>query len=54
MGFRDFITTTEVTENTEKEESCLTGKIIGATIEVHRALGPGGDKEYSSCDITGS
>jgi len=34
--------TTENTEYTEKEESdTLTGDIIGAAIEVHRALGPG-------------
>ena len=34
--------TTETTEYTEKEESdTLTGDIIGAAIEVHRALGPG-------------
>ena len=34
--------TTENSEHTEKEESdTLTGDIIGAAIEVHRALGPG-------------
>ena len=34
--------TTERTEYTEKEEfDTLTGDIIGAAIEVHRALGPG-------------
>ena len=33
-------TTTEITEPTEKIDS-LTGKIIQAAIEVHRALGPG-------------
>ena len=34
--------TTEFTEHTEKGESnALTGKIIGAAIEIHRALGPG-------------
>jgi GxxExxY protein len=34
--------TTENTEDTEKEDSnSLTGKIIGASIEIHRALGPG-------------
>ena len=35
--------TTESTEDTEKEEESgsLTGKIIGAAIDIHRALGPG-------------
>ena len=34
--------TTESTEHAEKEEpNSLTGKIIGAAIEIHRALGPG-------------
>ena len=33
--------TTEITEYTEREESdSLTGDIIGAAIEVHRAWGP--------------
>ena len=32
--------TTESTEHTEKEElDPLTGKIIGAAMEIHRALG---------------
>ncbi len=39
--------TTESSEVTEKEEAKkektdpLTGKIIGASIDIHRALGPG-------------
>ena len=34
--------TTESSEVTEKEkEGSLTGKIIGASIGIHRALGPG-------------
>ena len=41
MDYINF-STTENTELTEKEESSsLTGKIIGAAIEIHRALGPG-------------
>ena len=37
----DFLTT-EITEHTEEERlDLLTGKIIGAAIEIHRALGPG-------------
>ena len=40
MALKNF-TTTEITEHTEKEETnALTSKIIGAAIEVHRALGP--------------
>jgi PD-(D/E)XK nuclease superfamily len=35
------IFTTEHAEHAENEESSLTGKIIGAAIDVHRALGPG-------------
>ena len=44
-------TTTEVTEITEKKDnSTLTGKIIGAAIEVHRALGPGLlESAYEAC-----
>ena len=43
--------TTENTELTEKEEtSSLTGKIIGAAIEIHRALGPGLlESAYEAC-----
>jgi len=43
--------TTEFTEHTEKEESnFLTGKIIGAAIEIHRALGPGLlESAYEAC-----
>ena len=45
--------TTESTEHTEKEgSSTLTGKIIGAAIEVHRALGPGLlESAYETCLI---
>jgi GxxExxY protein len=45
--------TTESTEPTEKEESSsLTGKIIGAAIEIHRALGPGLlESAYEACLI---
>ena len=43
--------TTEVTESTEKrDDSTLTGKIIGAAIEVHRTLGPGLlESAYEAC-----
>ena len=43
--------TTEFTEPTEKGESnALTGKIIGAAIEIHRALGPGLlESAYEAC-----
>ena len=45
--------TTESTEATEKEESnSLTGKIIGAAIDVHRSLGPGLlESAYETCLI---
>ena len=45
--------TTESTEHTEKEESSsLTGKIIGAAIEIHRALRPGLlESAYEACLI---
>lgn len=45
--------TTESTDHTEKEESnSLTGKIIGAAIEVHRTLGPGLlESTYEACLI---
>lgn len=45
--------TTESTEHTEKEEqNSLTGKIIGAAIEIHRALGPGLlESAYEACLI---
>ncbi len=47
------ILTTESTEHTEKEDSnSLTGKIIGAAIEIHRALGPGLlESAYEACLI---
>ncbi|MBX9743795.1 MAG: GxxExxY protein [Chlamydiales bacterium] len=39
----------EITELTEKENT-LTGKIIGAAINVHRALGPGLlESAYEAC-----
>jgi GxxExxY protein len=45
--------TTESTELTEKEDSnSLTGKVIGAAIEIHRALGPGLlESAYEACLI---
>lgn len=47
------IFTTESTENTEgrkREEVELTGKIIGAAIDVHRLLGPGLlESAYEAC-----
>ena len=40
----------ESTELTEKEENGLTGKIIGAAIDVHRVLGPGLlESAYETC-----
>jgi GxxExxY protein len=46
----NIFTTTESAEPTENEESNLTGKIIGAAIEVHRALGPGLlESAYEAC-----
>jgi GxxExxY protein len=52
MDYINF-STTENTELTEKEEaSSLTGKIIGAAIEIHRALGPGLlESAYEACLI---
>lgn len=48
MDFNLF--TTEIAERTENEESNLTGKIIGAAIDVHRALGPGLlESAYEAC-----
>ena len=45
-----FFTTTEPAELTENEETALTGKIIGAAIDVHRALGPGLlESAYEAC-----
>ncbi len=42
----------ESTEDTEKESSSVTGKIIGAAIDVHRALGPGLlESAYETCLI---
>jgi GxxExxY protein len=50
MDYMNFLTT-EHTEITEKEDpSSLTGKIIGAAIEIHRALGPGLlESAYEAC-----
>lgn len=50
MLWSDF-TTTELTEHTEEGlNQSLTGKIIGAAIEVHRALGPGLlESAYEAC-----
>ena len=46
----NFSTTTEPAELTEKDESHLTGKMIGAAIDVHRALGPGLlESAYETC-----
>jgi GxxExxY protein len=52
MDYINFLTT-ESTELTEKEEnSSLTGQIIGAAIEIHRALGPGLlESAYEACLI---
>jgi len=44
--------TAEYAETAENGESTLTGKIIGAAIEVHRALGPGLlESAYEACLI---
>ena len=44
--------TTESAKHTEKEEDALTGNIIGAAIEIHRALGPGLlESAYEACLI---
>ena len=44
--------TTEHTELTEKEPFTLTGKIIGAALEIHKALGPGLlESAYEACLI---
>ena len=44
--------TTESTEHTENGESTLTGKIIGAAIDVHRGLGPGLlESAYEACFV---
>ena len=52
MDYINFLTT-ESTELTEKEEnSSLTGQIIGAAIEIHRALRPGLlESAYEACLI---
>ena len=42
----------EGTESTEEESNTLTGKIIGAAIDIHRALGPGLlESAYEACLI---
>ncbi len=49
-----FLFTTENTEITEKEDAInfFTGKIIGAAIDVHKALGPGLlESAYEACLI---
>lgn len=53
MNYKNYITTTENTEFTEKEGiDSLTSIIIGAAIEVHRALGPGLlESAYEACLI---
>jgi GxxExxY protein len=44
--------TTEGTEATEKEGGSLSGKIIGAAIDIHRALAPGLlESAYEACLI---
>ena len=44
--------TTESAESAEKEESVLTGKIIAAAIDIHRAIGPGLlESAYEACLI---
>ena len=44
--------TTENTEITEEEKDTLTSSIIGAAIEMHRALGPGLlESAYETCLI---
>lgn len=48
----NFFTTTEPAEHTESEENTLTGKIIGAAIDVHRQLGPGLlESAYEACFV---
>lgn len=43
-------TTTEITENAERESDPLTHSIIGAAIEVHKGLGPGLlESAYEAC-----
>ena len=42
----------ESTEDTEEESNSITGKIIGAAIDIHRALGPGLlESAYEACLI---
>lgn len=44
------LTTTEISETTERESDPLTHSIIGAAIEVHRGLGPGLlESAYEAC-----
>lgn len=51
MAFNN-LSTTEPTELTETKPDSLTGNIIGAAIEVHRALGPGLlESTYEACLI---
>ena len=56
-AYMDLLTTRslrslEGTESTEEESNTLTGKIIGAAIDIHRALGPGLlESAYEACLI---
>ncbi|NGX50345.1 MAG: hypothetical protein K1060chlam2_00190 [Chlamydiae bacterium] len=47
---RQKLTTTEITETTEREPDPLTYSIIGAAIEVHHGFGPGLlESTYGAC-----
>ncbi len=56
-AYMDLLTTRslrslEGTESTEEESNTLTGKIIGAAIDIHRALGPDLlESAYEACLI---
>ena len=52
MDLKNFITTKHTESTEERDKSSLTGKIIGAAIEVHRSLGPGLlESAYETCLI---